>query len=495
MVPTLTDHRLVLHFFAPLTGPDSATAHGQLDEIWRACAEKLGMTALVDPNTPADPSPATPGGRARGTVAGRRAPGAALREAWWDETGDVTCLSVTLSRDAPTWSELHDEWTAATPDLDPRSLLGQALVFTALVEPGRSSPAQRCRAIERDLPTALRPIDPRWADSAVDLDAGVIAHRLDPARDPGPMRLLAVTAPVRRDHDLGDRVWASDLGPVGRYLLHAGKLDYQRRILDGDRDGLRAQLVRVNEALDRLQGELAAGPGGFGDDALHRAQDELSLLRTDRSGIIDTSIQARRMRRTVQITAANMAAMLPAGSGFAAADQRAAAELDQDLDDLSAYLDAAAERANHIAEIAEREVTRRAQLRTEAARRRQERFTLTQTAIIGTLLMVLTAIQALSYRVPLPGPVRPALITTLGAAVLWLSVVAVRLVGASASRATVECAAFGALVAALTWLATSWLAGSVSWIPVGPLATTLMSAAGLAIGYAAAAFWSRRSSV
>jgi hypothetical protein len=492
-VATLTDHRLVLHFFAPLTGPDSVAAHRQLDEIWRACADKLGMTVQT-PHTPADPPPAAPGGRERGTVAGRRAPGAALREAWWDETGDVTCLSVTLSRDGAAWAELHDEWTAATPSLDPGALLGQALVFTALVEPGRNSPAQRCRAIERNLPAVIRPLDPRWADSTVDLDAGVVAHRLDQARNPGRARVLAVTAPVQRDENLGDRVWAPDLGPVARYLLHAAKLGYQRRILDADREGLRTQLARVNEALDRLQAKLAARPGTLGDDALHQTQDELSLLQTDRSGIIDTSIQARRMRRTVQIAAANMAATLPAGTGFAATDQRIAAEVAQDLDDLGTYLDAAAERANHIADVAERELTRRSRQQTEAARRRQERFTLTQTAIIGTLLMVLTAIQALSYRVPLPGPVKPALITTLGAAVLWLSVVAIRLVAAPAPRASVECAAFGALVAALTWLGTSWLAGPFSWIPAGPLATTLMSTAGLAIGYTAAGLWFRRRS-
>jgi hypothetical protein len=240
--------------------------------------------------------------------------------------------------------------------------------------------------------------------------------------------------------------------------------------------------------------ELAPGPGALGDDALHRAQDELSLLRTDRHGIIDTSIQTRRMRRTVQIAAANMAAMLPTSFGFAATDQRISAELDQDLDDLGAYLDAAAERATHVAEIAEREVTRRTRLWDGVARRRQERFTLIQTAIIGTLLMVLTAIQALSYRVPLPGPAKPALITTLGAAVLWLSVVAVRLIAAPVYRRSVECGAFGAFVAALTWLATSWFTGPVPWIPKGPLATTLMSAAGLAAGYAAAAMWARRPS-
>jgi hypothetical protein len=491
----LTDHRLVLHLFAPLTGPDSATAHRQLDEVWRICEDRLGMTAEADPNTPTNPPPATADQRRRGTVAGRRTPGANLREAWWDETGDVACLSVTLSQDASAWNELHDEWAKATRALDLSPLLGQAFVFTALTGPGRNSQAQRRRAIEQDLPTGIRPLDPGWADSAVDLDAGVVAHRLDQASDKTPIRVMAVTAPIQHDTALGDRVWAPELGPMARYLLHAAKLGYQRHILDADRRGLRAQLTRVNDALDRLQAELATGPTALDDDALHRAQDELSLLRTDRSGIIDTSIQARRMRRTVQIAASNMAAVLPSGSGFAAADQRVAAEMDQDLDDLGTYLDAAAERARHIAEIADREATRRVRLRSEAARHRQERFTLTQTAIIGTLLMVLTAIQALSYRVPLPGPVKPALITTLGTAVLWLSVVALRLVAAPASRRSIECAAFGALVAAFTWLATSWLTKSISWIPVGPLATTLTSATGLIIGYVASSSWSRRSSI
>lgn len=63
------------------------------------------------------------------------------------------------------------------------------------------------------------------------------------------------------------------------------------------------------------------------------------------------------MRCTVQIAAANVAAMLLSGSGFAAANHRVAAELDQNLDDLGAYLDATGRRFEQASTPARRHLT------------------------------------------------------------------------------------------------------------------------------------------
>jgi hypothetical protein len=67
------------------------------------------------------------------------------------------------------------------------------------------------------------------------------------------------------------------------------------------------------------------------------------------------------------------------------------------------------------------EATRVADVTVEGyLRDRQAELTLLQTALIGGLLMVLSAIQALHYTVPLPSPLHAPLIALLGSLALAL---------------------------------------------------------------------------
>lgn len=515
----LHDHRLVVYLYAALTGDDRAEARRRLETVWGICADKLGMTVAATDSIRIDPPPVADQPRT-GTVAGRRALADPLREAWWDNAGDTACVSITLAGVAASWADLYDTWTAAVSAVELDALLGYATVFTALVDCG-STPAMSddsatevtgervsgdlAAAFAHDLPTAVKLTDTAWAATAVDLGAGVVARQISPTRSHGPSRVLVVTSVTDRDAELGRWIWAPDLGRLGRYLLHAAKLRYQVRVLHRERDGLHEQRLRISDKLDRLQD--AALTLGDGPDAdVQSVQHEVSLLQADRSGIIEALIQARRMRHTVQIAQANMTALLPtigatdpgrAAPTFAIADRAMAIELDQDLHDEAAYLDAAAQRAQHIADIADREITARAHRHAEAARHRQERFALTQTAIIGTVLMALTAFQTLGYEMPLPGRTKPAIIATLGAAVLWLSIVALRMATPADEphprlvRQLPELTAFGALTAAVAWLSMSLAAGRVRWITRDEIATLAAASAAFLFGAIVAWAWYR----
>ena len=58
---------------------------------------------------------------------------------------------------------------------------------------------------------------------------------------------------------------------------------------------------------------------------------------------------------------------------------------------------------------------------------RQEQFNLGLTGVVGTILMVLAAIQSLDYTVPLPHLVEPAVIAVLGSLALLTTLVVLRI--------------------------------------------------------------------
>jgi hypothetical protein len=208
------------------------------------------------------------------------------------------------------------------------------------------------------------------------------------------------------------------------------------------------------------------------------------------------------MRRTVQIAAANMAAALgPDASDSQVADANSSGPLANDLglaawfsrqlDDDALYLEAARERTLDVATVTASVVQHRIQQRQErlqqrqeAARRRQERFNLLQTAVIGAVIIVLTAVLALGYQVPLPGPVKAPVIAALGAIVLLLASIFLRLALSSDREpmAWLSYASVGLTVAALAWLADTWISREVFHARVAPGTTGMLAASGFVVG-------------
>lgn len=124
------------------------------------------------------------------------------------------------------------------------------------------------------------------------------------------------------------------------------------------------------------------------------------------------------------------------------------------------------------------------QLVQRGQQRRQERFNLGLTGVIGAILMSLAAIQSLNYTVPLPPLVKPAVVAALGALALFASLVVLRF--AVPDRhwpLSLAHAGFGLVTAALGWVGVSALAQD----RVGNGWTWLISGAAFVVGMAGAA--------
>jgi hypothetical protein len=513
--PLLADHHLVGYVFAPLVGEHRERAHRQLLALWQSLTRVLDLPDGTDPPSGAGPGPSQ--GLALVRVAARYQPGPPLRQLFWDNVGDIAHLSVAFAgadADADTsWPDLYRKWESATASVNLDAMIGVAVVFTAHASgPAEMTPEAGEPAWRSAIAAALEPMAVSLSTPVTTRDALAIIQ-VSPIDTDSPRRDLIVLAAAGHDEQLSRLVWDRELSLLSRYLLHAAKLRYQGRVLRRDRDGLRQRRCRISDRLTDLQ-DVVAWNADAGSDTLAHAARELTLLQAEADGVVDSLIQARTMRRTVSIAAANMATiaaaiqsdptkaaqLASARDDFFTSDQATATELDQDLDDEIAYLDAAQQRAQHFADLTDREMRRRAQLRDERQRRRQEHFTLAQTAIIGAVLMALTAIQALGYQIPLPGPLKPAVITALGTAALWLAAIALRLANPAtphdeeprrAWQGIFEVISFGMLAASLAWFVTTLLARYFSWFP----GTTTISIASMAAGFtlgAAQSGWSLR---
>ena len=200
----------------------------------------------------------------------------------------------------------------------------------------------------------------------------------------------------------------------------------------------------------------------------------------------------------MQIATANMAAAL--GPGFAEAgplaDDRALADwFAQQLDDDALYLEAAGERTRDVAAVTTTVVQHHLQQRQEDARRRQERFNLLQAAIIGAVIVGLTAFPALGYQLPVPGPVkarhrRPR----CDSAAAGLDCPAAHAILRPPAAGLASHAAAGLTVAALTWLAVAWVSHDALHKLAAPATTRLLGAIGFAVGVGAAYAASTRRS-
>ena len=93
------------------------------------------------------------------------------------------------------------------------------------------------------------------------------------------------------------------------------------------------------------------------------------------------------------------------------------------LDYDRAYAVAARARAREIGTIADLVIGERLRHRTEHQERRWERLAVLETAVLGTLLMMLTAVQALNYHVPMPNQAKPYVVLGLGVTAFTLTAI------------------------------------------------------------------------
>ncbi|MEV6843933.1 CATRA conflict system CASPASE/TPR repeat-associated protein [Actinoplanes sp. NPDC051411] len=224
------DPEMVVHVFAPLSGPRADEAYAEARRIWLQCRLLLGMEHPI-PQWPQH-LPASladlPGG-AEVVLAAQERTGADF-QAIARRLDDVLNLSVILSsRDTsrPDWSELVSQWsTVAAPW--PTELLRGAHLYQAKIEGGtpQDLDATLAQALAGGLPVAL---PERWWTGGDPIGADVVAYS---AVESGNPRSTVVLAAAERAAELNAWTWSdgqANLPPAARRLLHPSPAPAHRR--------------------------------------------------------------------------------------------------------------------------------------------------------------------------------------------------------------------------------------------------------------------------
>lgn len=515
----LTEQALVVHLFVSAAGPRRNTDYDQLVSIWNCCARDFGMTDPVPGlDLPTDLPPGLPRSPGTAVLGARQAAGDGVFQVIVRSHHDVLCVSVALGprsvADA-SWIELDRRWTAAAgPAAD--WALGESRLYLAYCGDAAGSADLRAE-VRGFLPaTAVAEASGRSRATAV----GVLTvWETGGSPDDRYLRRIVAVAPSRRWARADAWGWSrgdAELPPSALYFLHAAKMRYQLRVYDrwpGLPDLQSRTEAAVSGAMGILSGDVrtpARGPEHLRtSDSMFAARGMLSVLVTDSAGLIASRSRLREMRATVDIAAANMAAVLktwtPATktAGLFADDRDVADWFSHRLDDDQVYLDAVCDRAqeaasalNFVIENALQERKEELQRREEAVQRRQDRVNLRQTAILGAVLTILTAITAFGYKVSLPGDVVAAVIGVLGALALVLATVVLWVDAASEPPTWTAPVAAGFLGAAIGWLVTAAAyqgfesRASPRALTAEIAAASFAAAVGLARGLAV---WRRRS--
>ncbi|MFG1947265.1 CATRA conflict system CASPASE/TPR repeat-associated protein [Nonomuraea sp. NPDC048826] len=370
----LADPGLIVHVFAAAKGPEAREHERRLRGIWDVLGDRLDMPA-----------------RRTGEIEVRTAPGEPLRQAVLRVDGDVRCLSVALT--GGSWAELDRLWRECAGATG-AWVMGECRLFVAYV---RTAPtARRTKSVLAALPEA----DGRSRMTTV---RGVAVWETGVEDDERTRRTFALLAPRELEAKLDAWAWTRGddrMPPLARHLMHAAKLRYELRVYR------RGEAFR--EARNRVDEQVEALLKALGDDDLPDARRELATRQIAAAGLIWSLTRLRELRKTAEIARHNMR------ERNLADDLELADWFLLRLDDDLAYGEATRERAREIGVIADQVIAERLQRRAEETARRWERFRVLETAVVGTLLMMLAAIQALGYRVPVPEHVKPYIVAALG---------------------------------------------------------------------------------
>jgi hypothetical protein len=205
---------------------------------------------------------------------------------------------------------------------------------------------------------------------------------------------------------------------------------------------------------------------------LSSPRQRLLTLIVGSGSLTQQVIDLKEMRQTIEIAATNMktetaawASATTSPDGLFAEDLAVAHWFGHRLSYAITYLELDRERARDTLTALTVQAEAAIQDRREALQRReaqlqqkQNKVTLLQTAILGALLMMLTAIRAFNYKVRFLTPSAvPALISLLGALALWLAALVLFMLTPGERRWQQQLGGVcGGLVAATTgWLVTT----------------------------------------
>ncbi|MCF6473569.1 hypothetical protein FAF44_35060 [Nonomuraea sp. MG754425] len=427
----MAEYSLVVHLFV-LAHAEQTAAH--LRGLWERCCSGLGMTAPIGKipfHLPGDLGPGT----AEGVVAARRDPRpvAGVTEAVLHRHHDTYLLSVAL---AP-GDQLEAMWEEVLGDAP--WAMGEARLHV------------RVRSV-------------RWPGRGPHT---VLKER--PVPPTGRTRTILCATTANRRKRLEAWVWNEGgvPAPFALYLLQAAKVRHLLRLREEADQGIVGLFSRAES--------LIAERTRHRDDhqALIGIRAGLTQLLTGPHHLLQTSVRLRELERSVEIASDNLKRHggAPVTEALLKADLGLASDLLTRLADDCHFTEAVRERvATSLAELT--------QVTQEKAREREERLTLLQTAMTGTMLMTLTAVQAFAYKVPLAGSIQPPVITLLGTlALLFATLTLWKRNGSRAAGAVISLIA-ASVGAALAWLVCSVVA-HLTGVSAAPVRVSLPVSAGV----------------
>jgi hypothetical protein len=411
---------LVIYSFAPKRLPSepagSTVAHEYMRQLWQCC-RRMGMTArLPNLNLSSDFPPTDglhqPGFRA---IAGAFDPERHARKEdyqaflfeYQDVLGLIVALEAAAGHELSCWRALYEEWQACIKTIQPPDeMLGEVYLFSALYGENGQTDALApvdANSLGRAALEALPAGQPAaWRTATLHLTN--TGHHLWEGEEVGGRRALALLS-AKENYDELCRwaIWMDEgqLAPFAAYLLHAAKVSFARRVYEREIEPIRQQQFAIEQALATvlsLHGR--AGQSGIvAADELARAQGALSRSQVEGYGLFYSRTRLKELRVTAQIAKHNLRQLMPAA--HAAFQHTELSLFRQDLVradwlceqidvDLS-YLEAARERAEEGYKLTTVQLEHEAQ---KYARRLND-LVLRQGTLIGSLVVGLSAMQAL----------------------------------------------------------------------------------------------------
>ncbi|MGW3493057.1 CATRA conflict system CASPASE/TPR repeat-associated protein [Streptomyces sp. NPDC001020] len=416
-------HALIVHTFAHLASAAEDEENGveSVRQMWSRLRDRLGMRDPIPHYGSAELPALAP------LVRSGTAPGCQLLAAC-ERTGqrpaqafaylrnDVIGVTVVLfpARNV-SWRDLRSRWEAAVTPLPHRTVLGTVYVYRALSGRRAEQGADDMSRLLASVPSPTAPLDGTWRRTS---DGYRILYSGPAGWAPFVWEAVTV-GPSTREDAFDAWTWhvhrTGAPAPFTRYLEGAARLRRQASVHRAHQQSFRAMCLRLSAASQRLAelcGEALAG--GSGADGLLAAEAAIAALYVGDQGLNQSLRDLRDMRHSVRITLDTMTGLLPPdpGNGIGP-DQELGHGLLALLDDDIDHGESVKQEADEISRTAAVIVQQRMHLR-------QQRTTIVQGAVLGSLLMALAAIQALSYRLPLPGTLHAPVIA-------WLSVLALSL--------------------------------------------------------------------
>lgn len=361
-------------------------------------------------------------------------------------TGDDLCLSTLLApnSDSTSWPDLEAELAAA--GLGDVQELGGARVYLALLDRPPTEPdfPELVRAVSDALPD-----DYDWSQRWTLTRQNFVMWELR-AR-PGGIRRLVLLAYQDDEGALDTFAWSPgdrDVGLLSKYLLDAAKLrdrDRAHRILG-------PEVTTLIDDTDRAAAELSAQQGSVTATSreLTTASTELARIRLQAGGLGEKASFLQKLGHDVAAAMINIRANVPVraeAQGPVAADVALAAQIRERIDhDISRVRDTTAN-ADRVADATAIVVQRGLSLN-------ETRINVVQGSLIGAILMVLGAIQALQPKLDrVPPGFRWPLIVMLGSLALALPNVLFRLSRSAPRDLPLKVFDYGTMLAAAAGIA------------------------------------------